>query len=419
MDFTEAFLRVEQERDYLIDLLRTIIGVDTTIPPGENYGELVDILESELHGFGFETRRVEVPEEKYRLIPEPLSGERINLVGVLKNGKPRSTFYAHMDVVPVDDPWTEDPFAGTVKDGKLYGRGAVDMKGAIACFLATAKVIHEMGLEPHSQMECCFCTDEEVGVYPGALYLAEQGYFSNHLVWGELGTIEPAVLTGIAGAARANIIAVGKSCHSGMNWMGVNAIEELIPVMQALMDLKSDVENKESRLPALPLPGAPSDRMTPMFNLNVIRGGVKENVVAGECHLTVNRRYLPDEKYEEVVSEIETAVRHGLKNSRLLDLKMDFYNIFSPVEIDPETDASRKMRAAATAVWGYQDFLFGGISASTDMGMVLEQLQPERPRIACCGLMRAGNNLAHAADEYVLVEDLISMTKQLVHYYAF
>jgi len=98
---------------------------------------------------------------------------------------------------------------------------------------------------------------------------------------------------------------------------------------------------------------------------------------------------------------------------------MDFYNIFSPVEIDPETDASKKMRAAATAVWGYRDFVFGGISASTDLGMVLGQLQPERPQIACCGLLRSGNNLAHAADEHVHVEDLISVTKQLVHYYAF
>ena len=123
--------------------------------------------------------------------------------------------------------------------------------------------------------------------------------------------------------------------------------------------------------------------------------------------------------YEEVVSEIEAAVRHGLEHSKLLDLKMDFYNVFSPVEIDPETDASKKMRAAATAVWGYEYFLFGGISASTDLGMVLRELQPERPQIACCGLVRAGNNLAHAADEHVFVEDLISVTKQLVHYYAF
>ncbi|MBU0735954.1 MAG: M20/M25/M40 family metallo-hydrolase, partial [Proteobacteria bacterium] len=138
MVLKEAFSRVDRERDYLIDLLRTIIGVDTSIPPGENYGKLVDILEPELNGFGFETRRVMVPEEKYRLIPEPLSGERVNLAGALKNGKPRSTFYGHMDVVPVDDSWSEDPFAGTVKDGKLYGRGAVDMKGSIACFLGAS-----------------------------------------------------------------------------------------------------------------------------------------------------------------------------------------------------------------------------------------------------------------------------------------
>ena len=419
MILTEAFSRVEHERDYLIDLLRAIIGVDTSIPPGENYGKLVDILEPELNGFGFETRRVLVPEEKYRQIPEPLTGDRVNLVGALKSGMPRSTFYAHMDVVPVDDPWSQDPFAGTVKDGKLYGRGTVDMKGSIACFLGAARVIHEMGLKPHFDMECCFCTDEEVGVYPGARYLAENGYFSNHLVWGEFGTIEPAVIIGIAGAVRANLTAVGKSCHSGMNWMGVNAIEEMIPVMQALMGLKHTVQKKESRIPAFPMPGAPSDKMTPMLNLNVIRGGVKENVVAGECCLVVNRRYLPDEAYEAVVSEIDAAVRDGRESSNLLELKTDYYNIFSPVQIDPETDASKKMRAAATAVWGYQNFLFGGISASSDLGMVLEALAPERPQIACCGLIHAANNLAHAADEHVLIEDLVSVTQQLVHYYAF
>ena len=193
----------------------------------------MDIIEPELNALGFETQRVAVPEEKYQLIPEPLSGDRINLVGVQKNNKPRSSFYAHMDVVPIDDPWSEDPFGGAVKDGKLYGRGTVDMKGSIACFLGAAKVIHDLGLKPNFQMECCFCTDEEVGVYPGIRYLAEEGYLSNHLVWGELGTIEPVVLTGIAGAVRADITGIGKSCHSGMNWLGVNAIEEFIPILQA------------------------------------------------------------------------------------------------------------------------------------------------------------------------------------------
>ena len=419
MDFKEVFLRVEQEKDYLIDILRAMIGVDTSIPPGEKYGELADIIEPELKGFGFDTRRIAVPEELYRQIPEPLSGERVNLVGVLGNGKPRSTFYAHMDVVPIDDQWTVDPFAGTIKEGKLYGRGSADMKGSIACFLGAVKVIQAMGLEPHFQMECCFCTDEEVGVYPGARYLAEKGYFSNHLVWGELGSIGPGTLIAIAGAARADIVAVGKSCHSGMNWLGVNAIEEMIPVMQSLMDLKIQVEKKTSNIPAFPSPGAPSDKLTPMFNLNVIHGGIKDNVVPGECRLTINRRYLPEERYDQVVSEIKAALKQGREKSKLVDLRVDYYNLFSPVEIDPETKAAKKMQTAATAVWGYQDFLLGGLTLSSDLGMVVEALKPERPQIALCGLSRRGKSQIHAADEHVLVKDLIAMTQQLVHYYAF
>lgn len=419
MDFKEAFNKVEQERDYLIDILKAMIAVDTSIPPGEHYGKLVDLIEPELKSYGYETLRIEVPLEKVRQIPEPLSGERINLVGVQKNTRPRSTFYGHMDVVPVGEGWTVDPFAGAVKDGKLYGRGTVDMKGSIACFLGAAKVIRNLGLEPHFQMECCFCTDEEVGVYPGARYLAEEGYFSNHLVWGELGTIGPTTLIGVNGAARADLVAVGKSCHSGMNWMGINAIEEMVPVMQSLLHLKGQAEKKTSRIPAFPLPGAPSDKMTPMFNLNIIHGGVKDNVVPGECRLTINRRYIPEEKYGEVISEIEAAINQGREKSKLPDLLVNYYNLYSPVVIDPDTEAVKKMQTAAAAVWGYLEFLLGGITASSDMGMVLKALLPERPQIACCGLIRSGINSAHGADEFVLVEDLISMTKQLVHYYAF
>jgi succinyl-diaminopimelate desuccinylase len=419
MNYQEAFARVEQEKDYLIEILRAMIAVDTTIPPGENYGRLVDILAGELKSFGFETRRVLVPEEKFRQIPEPLSGERVNLVGVQRSNRPRSSYYGHLDVVPVDDRWTVDPFAGIVKEGKLYGRGTVDMKGSIAAFLGAVKVMQALGLEPHFQIECCFCTDEEVGVYPGARYLAEEGYFSNHLVWGELGTVGPATLIGVAGAVRADVVAVGKSCHSGMNWLGVNAVEEMVPVLQALMNLKGPVQKKTSRIAAFPIPGAPSDKMTPMFNLNIIRGGVKDNVVPGECRLTINRRYIPEETVEEVTAEIQAALEEGKKNSKLLDLAVRYYNLYAPVVIDPENKAVKKMEAAASAVWGYPDFIRGGITASSDLGMVLEALQPEPVELACCGLIRPDKNVAHGADEYVLIDDLLAMTKLLVHYYAF
>lgn len=419
MPYKEAFARVEKEEDYIVDILRQVIAVDTSVPPGENYDLLIDKVEPEFNKFGFETERVVVPDELVKQIPLPLSGPRTNLAARMKNGKPRATGYAHMDVVPIDEPWTKDPFGGELVDGKLYGRGTVDMKYAIACYLGAVKVLHEMGLEPHYDLECMLCTDEEIGVYPGAKYLAEQGYFSSHLVWMELGAIEPIVVTGAAGSITIDVTSIGKSCHSGMNYLGVNAIEELVPILNELIELKNDVEKRLSRIPSFPLPGNPYDKMTPMFNLNIIRGGNKDNIVPGDCNLTINRRYIIDETYDDVVSEIHEAVKRGKEKSKLLDVTIKETHLYPPVEIDPDTNASKKMREAVTAVMGYNDYLYGGLSGSTDLGFVAELLKPEKVEVASFGVVRASNILAHAADEYVFVEDLVNMTKELVHYFAF
>ena len=413
-----AFAKVEQNEDYIVDVMRRVIAVDTCVPPGLNYDKLIDQVEPDFKKFGFQTERVVLPEDKVKQIPLELSGPRTNLVAKLNNGKPPLSAYAHMDVVPIDEPWTQDPFAGEIVDGKMYGRGTVDMKYAIACFLGAVKVINEMGLEPHYDLGCLLCTDEEVGVYPGARYLAEQGYFSPHLVWMELGAIEPIVVVGAAGAIRVEVTAVGKSCHSGMNYLGVNAIEELVPVMQELLVLKQDVEKRLSRIPSFPLPGNPYDKMTPMFNLNIIKGGTKENIVPGECQLTINRRYIPDENYDDAIAEIEKALAKGREKSKLLDLKTNVVHLYTPVEVDPETPASRRARDAVKAVMGYDGFLFGGLSGSTDLGFVAQALAPTPVEVAAFGVVRASNIVAHAADEHVYIEDLVNMTKELVYYFA-
>ena len=419
MSYQDAFEKVEQTEDYLVDLLQKIVAIDTSVPPGENYAKLIDAVEPEFKRFGFETERVTLPEEKVAQMPWPLSGPRVNLVADLRTDKPKASAYAHIDVVPIDEPWTQDPFGGEVVDGKLYGRGTVDMKGSIACFLGAIKVLHEMGLEPHYSMNCLLCTDEELGVYPGARYLAEEGYFADHLIWLELGAMEPIVAIGAAGAIRIDVTAVGRSCHSGMNYLGVNAIEELFPILDELLVLKKEVEGRLSRIPTFPVPGCPYDKMTPMFNLNIIRGGIKENIVPGACELTINRRYIVDERYDDVVAEIEQALQRGRARSKLEDLRVSFVHDYPPVECDPKQPATRKAMEAKKAVHGYEDFVFGGLSGSTDLGFVMEALKPRQVQVAGFGLVRATNILAHAADEYVYVEDLVSMTKELVHYLAF
>jgi succinyl-diaminopimelate desuccinylase len=420
MSHTELFSKIEENRDYVIDVLKKIIAVDTTVPPGKNYDRLIDVVEPEFQKFGFSTQRIVVPEDKVRQMPWDLIGERPNLVAALDNGKPKVTAYAHMDVVPIEETWTHDPFGSEIVDGKLFGRGAIDMKGSIACFLGAIKALYETGVEPGYSVSCCLCTDEEMGVYPGARYLAEEGYFSPHLMWLEIGSQEPVIYTGLAGAVRLDVKAIGRSCHSGMNYLGINAVEELIPILNELRLLKKEVEQRLSRIPTFPIPGCPYDKMTPMFNMNLLHGGKKENIVPSECLLTINRRYIPDEKYEDVVAEVEEALQRGKRQSKLLDVQFAAVHCYPPVEIDPDSFAVKKKIAATRAVWGPGEFLYGGVSVSSDLGFVAEALKPQKIDVACFG---PGNRVtgltAHCADEYVYIEDLIAMTKELGHYLAF
>src|SRR6185312_8730041 len=101
------------------------------------------------------------------------------------------------------------------------------------------------------------------------------------------------------------------------NYLGVNALEEAVPVMVELLALKQQVEERRSALPLAPAPGAPSN-LRPMFNIDIITSGVKSNIVPATCTLVINRRFIPEESVEEVRAEIQEAVDRGAEKSRAL-----------------------------------------------------------------------------------------------------
>ena len=418
----QVFKAVEQKRDRIINLLRELIKIPTVVPPGNNYADLVDFLEPLFKKLGFATERVIVPDEHIKAIPYPLEGPRINLVATREHGKKEAvTIYAHMDVVPIEEPWTKDPFAGIVENGKLYGRGACDMKSGIAGMLVAFEVMNELNLTPHFNLICTLCTDEEIGVYPGIYHLAKEGYLKGHILNTELGTQLPIIIGGVAGMVDVTIRTKGRSCHSGMNFLGINAVEEMVPILVELLKLKKEVEKRESEVPLIPALrslGAPSDQMTPMFNLDIIRGGNKANIVPSECELLINRRYIPEENYEDIVEEIRAAIERGQANSKALDVEVTFTHANYPFKTDTENRYSQKMRAALKAVHGYQDsdFVYGGASGSTDMGFVAHALNTDK--FIGVGAITLDNISAHQPDEWVRIDDLLNMTKQLVHYLA-
>ena len=153
----------------------------------------------------------------------PLEGPRVNLVATKEYGKQKFvSFYAHMDVVPaISENWKFNPFEATmIKSGKIFGRGVADMKGAIPCLIMALRLIDKLSLSPKFNIRVMLCTDEEIGIWPGVRYLKEKGYVKG-IVYNMDALINPVIPVGTGGDLNAIIETHGRSCHSGVNFMGV------------------------------------------------------------------------------------------------------------------------------------------------------------------------------------------------------
>ncbi len=412
----KAWDLVDDKTDEILERFQSVISVNTTVPPGLNYDLLLDRIEPEFQQLGFETERVVIPQELVDQIPLPLSGPRVNLVARRGSGGEPVTIYAHMDVVPIEEGWKHDPFGAELDNGKIYGRGTADMKGAIASLLTAIEVMDQSGITPHYDLNVCLCTDEEIGGYPGIWHLAKEGYVKGHMLCLEGGQ-DPHLALASAGSVDVTITAIGKSCHSGSNYLGVNAIDAMLPIMNELAQLKVDVERRESTVLGVPNEQAPSRYMTPMFNFAIINAGVKSNIVPATCTLLINRRFIPEENYEQVTGEILSAVERGKQKSKALDVKVDFFNVYPAMKLTPGPHM-RKMQEALMLVQGYsvEEFTAAGASGSTDMANVQQELGWDD--IPFCGPGRMDSR-AHGADEFVRLDDVKAHIKELIHYLAF
>jgi succinyl-diaminopimelate desuccinylase len=416
MDFSKIFESVDQQEDKLIDRLRAVIAIDNCVPPGENYDTFADMMEPVFQGFGFDTQRVVVPWEKVQEIPLPLSGERVNLVARRNNGKPPLSVYAHVDTVPIEEGWDFDPFAGEIKDGRIYGRGIADMKGTIASLWTALDIMQQHNLEPVWDLNVLLCTDEEIGVYPGLRYLAEEGYVTAPMLCME-GSQDPVLRLGSNGSLDTIVEVHGQSCHSGRNWAGVNALEETVPILVELMELKKRVEERRSNLPQAPEPGAP-EKLRPMFNIDILQSGVKSNIVPALATVTINRRFIPEENVEDVKEEIQEAVDLGAERSRALDVKVTFVENYPSYYQSADHPGARRLVEALKRVHGYSDddFVRTGSGGSTDMAFVSQILGTDE--IATVGMGRSGESKAHGSNESVRLSDARAHVKELIYYFC-
>jgi len=276
-----------------IEVLKDLISIDTSIPPGLNYDKAIDYLEPLFKGLGFVTQRVAIPAEH----AEGREG-RVNLICHRREkGKPRLIFYGHIDVVPAEG-W--DAFKPRVVNGKMYGRGAADMKGSIVALLLAMESLKGKPLD--FDVSVIITTDEEFSQASQLHYLRQylEPISDAHFLNLDSG-FGFASIAGL-GALHVDIKVKGKSVHSGLSHLGENAVEKASLLMSALLDLKHRIEERESDVPTHPDTGL--KRMVARLNINVVKGGLKVNIIPDECLISVDRRLIPEETIEDARKEL-------------------------------------------------------------------------------------------------------------------
>ncbi len=402
----------------IMKLMRALIRIDTSVPPGKSYREYVDAISPYFRELGFSLEEIIIPEDIVKKIPYPLEGPRINLVATKDyNQEDFITFYGHMDVVPAinkgEKKWRHPPFEATLaKGGRIYGRGTADMKGSMVCLILTLQLINKLNLQPKYNIRVLNCTDEEVGVYPGVRYLAEKGYINGTMFCMD-GVIIPLIPIGTAGDLNIVIETIGKSCHSGRNFLGINALEEMIPILNELMKLKKFIEKRRSK----DIPGDPRDKtrknLRPMFSLVIIKSGEKENIIPGYCQLIINRRIISDENYEEVKQELLEAIEKGKAQSKALQVNTTFKYDNPPLKVNPDAPAIKRWKKTISLVENIKEDNIQtiGSAESTDMGYIAQILNAND--VIITGVESAISN-THAVNEFVRLRDIKTLIKEII-----
>ncbi len=421
VDLNKIYEEVDNlDKERIMDLMRSLISIDTSVPPGNSYRMYVDTISPYFKQSKYDLEEVIVPEELINQILLPLEGPRINLVATKEFGiKKNITFCGHMDVVPATNEgsqkWRFPPFEATmIKSGKIYGRGVGDNKGSMVCLILALQIIDKLNLRPKYNIRVLNCTDEEIGVYPGIRYLAEHGYVKG-TVFSIDYSIEPIILMGTAGDLEIEVETIGRSSHSGLSLLGVNALEEMVPILVELMKLKKNVESRQSKdIPGFPDPKTKEKRnLSPLFNLDIIKSGEKANIIPDICKLTINRRIIPDEIIEEVTKEIIDAIELGKIKSKALDVKTSFNYSYPPLKVDISSPEIKRIIKVIQLVHKIPEEKIHktGMTLTYDVGFVAQILKTQE--IILRGVATAGSN-THGVNETIRLKDIKKFIKEII-----
>jgi len=331
---------------------------------------------------------------------QPVADGRENLLAVIpgvRDGPPLLVLNGHMDTVPPSASMVRAPFAGEVADGRLWGRGAADMKGGLAAMVMAAIALRRAGLRPPRPVMLAAVAAEEsgnLGTDVLARELAAEGRRASFAVVGEPTSLD--IVTAHKGVDRYRITVFGRAAHASTPERGVNAITRAARLIVALDGELADAARRCSH----PVLGSPS------FTIGTIQGGVSRNTVPDRCTFQIEKRYLPGDGPARIRAELEAVATRVLGEGQAdITREPGFDQVaHPPLDIAAGHPLVRALAAAVEEVRGHPPACTGW-PAFTDGAI----LQAHGTPAVVCGPGALG--AAHADDESVALAELYAAAR--------
>jgi acetylornithine deacetylase len=271
------------------ETLAKLVSIDSV--SSRSNAEMISYLEERCRAVGFSVARFPYTDqhgiEKFNLIAR--AG-----ITIAESPPIELALVGHTDTVPYDPAWTE-ALQLTERDGKLFGRGACDTKAFIAATLTVIETIDPEKLK--APLALVFTADEEIGCL-GAKRLADARPFNvRYAIVGEPTSLQP--MRAGKGYCLAEITVRGREAHSAYPQFGVSAIFHAARLLARIERIAAELQNDRR---------AGFDPPYTTLNVGLINGGTAKNVIAGECHFTLEWRPIPGQKTDQVLNLVRQAV---------------------------------------------------------------------------------------------------------------
>lgn len=410
----DLYHEVVTREDELLDLACKLISFPNVSPPGRNSSDAQKFIGDYLTGLNCLVD-----------VWETFSGDP-NIVAVMQGKHPehyRSLILnAHVDVAEVGDAsaWSFDPFKPFVRNGRLFGRGASDMKTALAAFMFVMKLIREKEYEMKGDLIFHSVTGEEAG--EGITFqCTERGPKADFAICGDISDFklqygQGGVITGwitVQSPTTHHDGVRSKMIHAGGGLFAASAIEKMAKILQGLQELERHWAVIKS------YPGFPPGSNT--INPAVIEGGRHAAFVADKCALWITVHFYPDEDYEQITAEIEQHILSVAASDPWLkenppqfrwggkSMLEDRGEIFPSLELDKSHPGLQMLEELHTKAAGRKPEI-DMCPTVTDGGWLAKAGIPT----VIYGPGELG--WAHSVDENISVKDLIDYTKVILSF---